>query len=98
VIHDWDDHRATTILRHIRRVIPKHGRLLIIEPVLPDIVDGTVPYTMYLSDLNMLVNTGGQERTRVEFEQRCGAANFKLQSVRTLPAPSAFSVLETSPA
>lgn len=97
VIHDWDDDRATTILRHVRGVIPDHGRLLIIEPVLPDVVDGTVPYTMYLSDLNMLVNTGGRERTRSEFERLCGAASFRLESVTALPAPSAFSVLEARP-
>jgi SAM-dependent methyltransferase/DNA-binding MarR family transcriptional regulator len=97
VIHDWDDDRATTILRHIRRVIPPHGRLLIIEPVLPDVVDGTVPYTMYLSDLNMLVNTGGRERTRTEFERLCGAVSFRLESVTALPTPSGFSLLEARP-
>ena len=97
VIHDWDDDRATAILRQVRGVIPDHGRLLIIEPVLPDVVDGTVPYTMYLSDLNMLVNTGGRERTPAEFELLCGAVSFRLDSVTALPAPSAFSLLEARP-
>lgn len=51
--------------------IPDHGRLLIIEPVLPETVDGTIPSTIYLSDLNMLVNLGGRERTRADFDTLC---------------------------
>ncbi len=59
VVHDWRDDLAATILRHCRRVIPDHGRLLIIEAVLPDAVDPSIPAMFYLSDLNMLVNVGG---------------------------------------
>jgi hypothetical protein len=69
VIHDWDDERCTTILGHLRRVIPDDGRLLIFEPVLPPTVDSATPSLMYLSDLNMLVNAGGRERTHDEFKE-----------------------------
>jgi hypothetical protein len=62
-LQDWDDDCAGTILAHIRRVTPDDGRLLIIEPVLPEVVDASLPSTMYLGDLTMLVNTGGRERT-----------------------------------
>ena len=98
VLHDWSDERAATILGHCRTAIPDHGRLLIIEPVLPEVVDGTLPPTMYLSDLNMLVNLGGRERTRADFERLCRRAGFTLTGVRTLPPPAAFSLLETTPA
>jgi O-methyltransferase domain/Dimerisation domain len=97
VIQDWDDDRAGTILAHIRRVIPDDGRLLIIDPVLPEVVDGSVPSTMYLGDLNMLVNTGGRERTRADFEQLCARAGFTLRTVSQLPPPVAISVLEATP-
>lgn len=60
VLQDWDDDRAGTILAHIRRVTPDDGRLLIIEPVLPEVVDASLPSTMYLGDLNMLVNTADE--------------------------------------
>lgn len=96
VVQDWDDDRAGTILAHIRRVIPDHGRLLIIEPVLPEVVDGSLPATMYLGDLNMLVNTGGRQRTRADFERLCEQAGFALRTVTTLPPPVALSVLEAT--
>ncbi|HEX2284578.1 MAG TPA: methyltransferase, partial [Mycobacterium sp.] len=97
VLHDWDDERCRTILGHVRAVIPDDGRLLIIEPVFPPKVDGTQPPTMYLSDLNMLVNLGGRERTRAEFEQLCSDTGFRLTSVTPLPPPAAFSLLEAEP-
>ncbi|MFI7100697.1 ArsR family transcriptional regulator [Streptomyces sp. NPDC050161] len=97
VIHDWNDERCTDILRHCRRVIPDDGRLLIIEPVLPDAVDPAVA-GIYLSDLNMLVNVGGRERTRDEFTQLCRGAGFAVRSVTPLPAPSRFSLIEAEPA
>jgi hypothetical protein len=97
VIHDWDDERAETILGHVRAVIPDHGRLLIIERVLPDRVEGTLRSMMYLSDLNMLVNVGGRERTRVDFEQLCQRTGFQLDTVTPLAVPDAFSVLEAAP-
>lgn len=76
VLHDWDDDGCATILRHVRRVIPEHGRLLIVEPVLPDLVDGSTRPGMYLSDLNMLVNVGGRERTTADFEQGLPVRRF----------------------
>jgi hypothetical protein len=98
VIHDWDDERATTIVRHCREVIPKHGRLLIVEPVLPATVTPSVSSLVYLSDLNMLVNVGGRERTREDFDDLCARAGFVLTDVIPLPPPHAFSLIEAAPA
>lgn len=77
----------------MRSVIPGHGRLLIVEPVLPDTVDGSAPAVMYLSDLNMLVNLGGRERTRTDFDELYNRAGFALTTVTPLPPrrPSASS-------
>ncbi len=98
VIHDWDDDRCASILGHCRRVIPEHGRLLIVEPVLPPVVDGSIPPLMYLSDLNMLVLLGGRERTAADFGALCARAGFTLRGVQPLPPPSPFAVLEAIPA
>lgn len=97
VIHDWDDERAATIVRNCRKVVPAHGRLMIIEPVLPSTVDASVPALMYLSDLNMLVNLGGRERTRTEFEELCEQADFAVTGLTPLPPPNAFSLIEVQP-
>ena len=45
-----------------------------------------------LSDLNMMVQNGGRERTTAEFEELLTAAGFKL--VRRIPGPSPFQILE----
>ncbi|MCX4679635.1 methyltransferase [Streptomyces sp. NBC_01433] len=98
IVHDWDDERVVTILGHIRAVIPPEGRLSVVEPVLPETVDGSLPPMMYLSDLNMLVNVGGRERTEAEFRSLCGRAGFSVAGVTRLPAPAAISVIEAVPA
>ncbi|MGK5551448.1 methyltransferase [Actinomadura kijaniata] len=98
VIHDWDDERAATILRHCRKVIPDGGRLLIVEPVLPPAVDPSVPALTYLSDLNMLVNVGGRERTHADFTALCERAGFILTEATPLPPQNAFHVIEAVPA
>ncbi|MDT0344427.1 methyltransferase [Streptomyces litchfieldiae] len=97
VIHDWDDERAATILRHCRAALPGHGRVLLIEPVLPPVVDPATASLTYLSDLNMLVNLGGRERTRADFEDLCGRAGLTVTAVEPLPPPNAFSLIEAAP-
>jgi hypothetical protein len=94
VIHDWDDEKAATILRNCRDVVPAHGRLLIIEPVFPSTVDGSVPPFMYLNDLNMLVKHGGCERTRTDYEELCRRAGFTVTGITPLPTATAFSIVE----
>ena len=65
VLHDWDDARAIEILRNCRRSMARAGRVLIIERLIPE--DGSDAVPTLLSDINMLVLTGGQERTNDEY-------------------------------
>lgn len=98
VLHDWDDDRATTILRNSRAAMPEHGRLVIVEGVLPDTVDGSAPAAAYLSDLNMLTNLGGRERTRAEFDALCRRAGFTETTVLPLAPGFPIRALEATPA
>ncbi|MBP2337256.1 hypothetical protein JOF41_003434 [Saccharothrix coeruleofusca] len=93
VLHDWDDERATTILGHCRRALPEHGRLLVVEPLLPEAVEDAPSPVVYLSDLNMLVNLGGRERARAEFATLLHGGGFTVTDVTPLP-PSGFSLIE----
>ncbi|MBL1095977.1 methyltransferase [Streptomyces coffeae] len=97
VVHYADDDRAVTVLGNIRRVIPPHGRLLIVDPVMPNTVDGSLPDTMYLSDLHMRLIGAGQGRTKAEFESLCARAGFPVTEFALLPAPMAFSLIEALP-
>ncbi|BBA97266.1 putative O-methyltransferase [Actinacidiphila reveromycinica] len=92
ILHDWPDDRCATILGHCREVLPAGGRVLIVEPVLAEAVDpGAVG--LYLGDLNMLVNWGGRERTRTEFDAVCHRAGLEIVSVTPLAGPG-FSLIE----
>ncbi|WP_306368750.1 methyltransferase [Nocardiopsis sp. CC223A] len=97
IIHDWDDERAAAILSRCREAVTDGGRLLLVEPMLPEGPDADVSPVPFLSDLNMLVNTGGRERARADFEELCERSGFGLVSVRTLPSPSGFTLLEAAP-
>ena len=92
IIHDWDEERATTILRNCRRAITNDGRLMVIEAVIPP---GVEPHFAKFIDLNMLVMTGGRERTEEEFRRLFGASGFRL--TRTVATESPFSVIEGAP-
>lgn len=93
VLHDWDDDAAVEILRSCRRVMGENARLLVVDTVVPD-GDGFSPSKII--DLNMMVLSGGQERTADEFRRVLSAAGFTL--TRILPTRSPSSVVEAVPA
>ncbi|GLU46284.1 methyltransferase [Nocardiopsis ansamitocini] len=98
ILHDWDDDRAATILGHCRRVVPETGRLLIVEPVLPETVEPKQQPVSYLSDLNMLVNVGGLERTRSDFVRLCERAGFTLTAISQAGPGAGLCLIEAAPA
>ncbi|WP_338933432.1 methyltransferase [Streptomyces netropsis] len=71
---------------------------MIVEPVLPTVVSAGTTEMPYLSDLNMLVNVGGRERTADDFTVLCTEAGFKLGAISPLPQPNVFHVIEATPA
>ncbi|MFE0100716.1 methyltransferase [Streptomyces sp. NPDC059009] len=96
ILHDWPDDRVVTILRHCSAVLPPEGRVLIVEPVLPEVVAPDRPGFSYLSDLNMLANVSGRERTRADFDEVCRQAGLTIVSVTPVPAPSTFCLIEAA--
>ena len=65
------------------------GRLLLVERLIPP---GGEASEAKLGDLNMLVLTGGCERTEADYAGLLQAAGFEL--VRVVPTRSPMSVLE----
>ncbi|SLI37168.1 hydroxyneurosporene-O-methyltransferase [Mycobacteroides abscessus subsp. abscessus] len=88
--------RCVTILDRCRAVVPADGRVLIVESVLPDTV-GTADPAPYLTDISMLVNMGGQERTRAEYERLCRRAGFAVVAAHPTVFPTSYSLLEAMP-
>ena len=92
ILHDWDDERCVAILGNCRQVIPDHGKLLVVELVLPP---GDEPFLGKWLDLHMLVLLGGRERTAAEYNTLFRAAGFEL--ARVVPTPPGPSVVEAVP-
>jgi hypothetical protein len=92
IIHDWNDEQAVQILSNCRKVIPKDGRVLIIEAVVPS---GNKPSLAKDFDIVMLVFPGGTERTEEEYGLLLKQAGFQLSSVT--PSTSVISVVEGKP-
>jgi ubiquinone/menaquinone biosynthesis C-methylase UbiE len=89
IIHDWDDERSVTILKNCHRAMAKNGRLLLVEAVVPH---GSEPHFSKYMDLNMLIMTGGRERTEDEYRTLLEASGFKL--TRIVPTGSPMSIIE----
>jgi SAM-dependent methyltransferase len=90
VLHDWDDPTSVRILSTCRRAMAKDGRVLIVERLIPDKPAAAVP--VLLSDLHMMVFTGGQERTNAEYGRLLAQADLNLASVQPVAPP--YGVIE----
>jgi hypothetical protein len=93
IIHDWNDADAIRILQACHRALPKSGRVLVIESVVPP--PGQRGLAKLL-DLEMLVLTPrGRERTESEYVVLFAAGGFRL--ARVVPTASPVSVIEGEP-
>lgn len=93
IIHDWDDERSARILRNCRKAIPPHGRVLVVDMVVPP--PGQSHFAK-LVDLEMLVITdGGRERSQDEFSHLFKRAGLRLE--RVIPTAGFVSVVEGVP-
>ena len=93
VIHDWNDDRAIDILRSCRRAMGAEARLLIIEGVYPPRIDQSDESRgAAANDVNMLVCTGGRQRSAAEFRGLFDAAGFRL--TRIVPTQAPVKVIE----
>ena len=97
VIHDWDDDRAAEILKSCRRASGAEAKLLILEGVYPPRIDQSDESRgAAANDVNMLVCTGGRQRSDAEFRSLYEAAGFRL--TRILPTQTPVKVIEGIPA
>jgi len=97
VIHDWNDERAGEILKTVRRAMKPDARLLVIEGVYPPRADQSAASLGAASnDVNMLVCTGGRQRSEPEFRALYGAAGFELIRFVSTP-PVQTRIIEGAP-
>lgn len=90
VIHDWDDERASRILKNCHDAMPPEAKLLLVEMVIPR---GNSPFLGKFLDLGMLMmESGARERTEKEYRDLLSSAGFDLSGITQLPSPD--SILE----
>ncbi|EWC63313.1 O-methyltransferase [Actinokineospora spheciospongiae] len=95
VLHDWSDQRSVEILVNCHAAMRPGAKLLIVETLYPAQFDSSIPSQIAArSDVNMLLNTGAKERSRVDFAALVKAAGFELQ--RILPIRPAWSGVASS--
>jgi hypothetical protein len=97
ILQDWDDPRCVTILKGCRCAMTREAKLLVLEGVYPATVDQSpASQSAARNDVNMLVCTGGRQRTEAEFRTLFEAAGFKLNRITRTQGLS--SIIEGTPA
>ena len=89
ILHDWPDEQCRIILTNCQRAMKKESRLLVVEMIIPP---GNEPSVAKLLDLEMLVITGGRERTEAEFKNLFESSGFKLS--RIIPTKESVCIIE----
>jgi hypothetical protein len=93
VLHDWDDEHSASILRSCRKTMHAGSRVLIVERMIFDDLARSIP--TLLSDINMLVITGGLERTEQEYARLFACADMRL--TRVIPIAYPYGIFEGVP-
>jgi hypothetical protein len=92
ILHDWNDADCEKILVNVRRAMPAASRVLIVE----DLVCGpNLPCLAKQRDVNMLVRTGGRNRTEQEYRDVLTRARFR--TTRVIPTASTLFLIEATP-
>ena len=89
ILHDWSDEQCHIILNNCCRAMKSKSKLLIVEMVIPP---GNQPSIAKLLDLEMLVTTGGCERTEDEFKKLLKSSGF--QFARNIPTKAGVCIIE----
>ena len=89
ILHDWNDDLCVEILSNCRGAMAPGGRVLVVDSV---IAPGNEASWGKLLDLNMLVLTGGKERTAKEFADLFARADLELKKIH--PTACDLSIVE----
>jgi O-methyltransferase domain/Dimerisation domain len=95
VMHNWNDETCCTILKNCAAAMSESSRLLVLEQVLPARTEAVPLHRRALmTDLNMLVMTGGCERGEAQYSQLLRASGLEIKAI--VPTASSFSIIEAS--
>jgi SAM-dependent methyltransferase len=95
IIHDWGDAESLRILSNCARSLAPGGVVLLLEQVVPDLITPDPRTAAVLRGDLIMLNIGGRERTRAQYETLLGEAGLRLS--RVIPTGTTFSVIEALP-
>jgi len=81
VLWDWDDTNALKILQNVRKVIPAHAKLIIVENALSSDNDRDGLGKLY--DLDLMHIYYGKSRTKEEWLELTQSAGFSLERIKS---------------
>lgn len=90
ILHDWHENDAIRLLRNCANAMKKGSKLLAVDAVIPENSD---PHPGKFMDINMLVATGGRERTESEFRHLFEKSGLRFNKVIHLQIPD-VSIIE----
>lgn len=82
ILHDWDDGECATIMANCRGAMEKDAHLLIVERIMPELVQPENEDVVRQDLVMMPIN--GKERTLAEMERMGSEAGFALIDVKPL--------------
>lgn len=89
IIHDWDDEESVRILKNVHTAMNPNGKVLIVEMVVPE---GNEPSPSKILDVQMLMFTGGKERTTRQYAELLDKSGFRMTQV--VPTHSPMQIVE----
>jgi SAM-dependent methyltransferase len=89
ILHDWEDELCVKLLQNCARAMGPKGKVLVVDNVIPP---GNDPQWGKKLDINMLVLTGGRERTEKDFAGLFAKSGLELQ--RVIPTACPLSIVE----
>lgn len=94
VIHDWDDEPSEAILRTCAKAMSDGDRIILVEPSPPVSAAPGEQLNTAMSDLNMMVLTGGRERTVENFRKLFDRVGLEVVSVTPVPGVTTYNIIE----
>jgi hypothetical protein len=89
ILHDWDDATCVRILSRCRQAMSPHGRILVIDAVIPT---GNEPHPGKTLDILLMTSLPGKERTEAEFRKVFAEAGLSV--TRVIPTSTPLSIVE----
>ena len=92
IIHDWNDEKAVSILKTLRKSTKPTARVILVESLIPD---NSEVHPGKWMDIVMLTGVSGRERTKADFEKLFSETGFVLEEI--VPTASMFSIVVGQP-